>query len=156
MRVYMLVQTKREEFRLAMDQTYTIAAEAQKCLPPNLKHFVILVPVDLLYNIASFERKTAEDKQRWDRMESIRFGTFDPRILLGVSGNWDEWLGDGELSDVEGVEDILLYYVQIVAALAYPSWPRDHFDRIDGEEMDPWFEVMLKDRKRKQYLASLK
>lgn len=137
-----------------MDQTYAIATEAQKCFPPNLKHFVILVPVDLLYYISNMERRTAEDKQRWERMESIRLGTFDPRVMLGCSGNWDEWLDGGELSDVEedGISG-LTDYADFIAPLTYPSWPRDH---LDDEEKDTWLEVVLRDRMRKKFLASQK
>ncbi len=102
MRVYMLVNTKSHQYRSAVDQAYAIATEARKCFPPNLKYFVILVPVDLLYYITSKER--VSNLQRWERMESLRFGTFDPRVMLACSGKWDDCFGGGELSDLEGHE----------------------------------------------------
>lgn len=157
-RVYMLVETQREDFRDAMDQTYAIACEARKCFPPNLKHFVILVPFDLLYKIASLEQKKAKDKQRWERMESIRVGKFDPRIILGCSGDWDTWLDGGDLSDVEDDQiGRVTDYTQLMAIVTYQRWPRDYLSRAsDDEPIDTWKEVEEKDQKRKKLLNSRK
>ncbi|KAJ3565114.1 hypothetical protein NP233_g7848 [Leucocoprinus birnbaumii] len=151
MRVYMLVSVKQGEFRKAMDLVYPIAMEAQKCLPGNLKHFVILVPMDLLYYISFMKCSTAKDKQRWDRMESIRIGTFDPRIMLGSSGDWDTWLDDNISDYTEEGEESLLKYCQFIPQLTYPSWPRAY---LAEEEEDTWEEVIRKDRKRAHFLAS--
>lgn len=154
MRVCMLVETKRTEFRLAMDQTYVIASEAQKYFPENLKYFVILVPVDLLYYISNLERDTPEDEKRWEHMESLRLGTFDSRVILGCSGDWDQCFDGGELSNVEedgilGLDD----YTEFIACLKYQRRPRDH---LFEDEKDTWAEVVLRDQKRKEFLASQK
>ncbi|KAF5362439.1 hypothetical protein D9756_002414 [Leucocoprinus leucothites] len=153
MRVYMLVTVKKGESRKAIDLVYAIATEVQKCLPRNMRHFVILVPVDLLYYIPPMKHSTSKDKERWDKMESIRIGTFDPRIMLGSSGDWDKWL-DENLSDAdEEGEDALREYCQFIPQLTYPSWPRDY---LMNEEEDTWTEVIMKDRRRVRFLASRK
>ncbi len=164
LRCYTIVNTESLQFRLAMDQVYAVATEAHKCFSPNLKHFVILVPVDLMLRICNMEREAPEDKERWGRMESIRLGTFDPRVMLGCSGNWDQWLDDGQLSEVDDeTEDTLVEYCRVVPCLTYPSWPRDRLNEVaeEGEvddegEIDTWRDVMVKDHKRKLALASQK
>lgn len=157
LRVYMLVDTKSKEYRQGVDRTYAIATEARKYFPPNLKYFVILIPVDLLYYIMDAFSKDGddepEDDERWERFEDLRLGTFDPRIVLGCSGNWDDWFDGSELSDVE--EDQiknLVTYTGLMPLFTYPRWPRDH---LDEDEMDTWKDVELKDRRRKAFAALL-
>lgn len=83
--VCMLVNTEYHLVRLGIDQAYAIATEAQKCFPPNLEYFVILVPSCLLYRVCHLDRETIDfaDEERWKWAESLRCGTFDPRIMFG-------------------------------------------------------------------------
>lgn len=90
----------------------------------------------------------ALDMRRWERMESLRLGSFDPRIMLGCYGDWEDWRSNGA---IEGdLAKVLADYNFFVPRLSYPTWPQDH---LDEEEKDRWAEVLLKDRKRKKFLA---
>jgi len=50
--------------------------------PNNLKRFVIVVPEELLCQMTVVSPDTTEMEKR-ERVENIRLGTFDPRIMLG-------------------------------------------------------------------------
>ncbi len=147
--VHMLDRTESHQFRLAVDQAFTIATESRKHFPTGLKHLVIFVPLNLLYRVCNMEHD-ALDKQRWEHMESLRLGTFDPRIMLGCYGDWEDWSSSGDITEVSCVDKLRSYTDFFMPGLDYLSTPQDH--RVK-EETDIWAQVILKDSERKEYLA---
>ncbi|KAJ3555940.1 hypothetical protein NP233_g12090 [Leucocoprinus birnbaumii] len=77
----------------AADHAYAMAKEVRAYLPTKLKHFVILIPVDVLYNMWT-EMKVHGDEKRWRRVQSIRLGRFSQRIMLGcvLDRDVDMWM----------------------------------------------------------------
>lgn len=151
MRVNMLGETESHQFRLAMDQAHVIATKARNCFPPNLEYFVILIPIIFLYHICNMEHE-GRDTQRWERMESLKLGSFDPRIMLGCYGDLEDWYNDHNIED--DLVGNLVDYNSFVPCLSYIIWPQDH---LDEDEKDRWAEVFLKGRERKkEFLTSQK
>lgn len=67
----------------AVDHACATAVEARKYFPPRLKYFLIIVPGEFFYSIPHTGVMTEEDKQRWGRVEDLRLGIFDERIVIG-------------------------------------------------------------------------
>ncbi|KAJ3569503.1 hypothetical protein NP233_g5007 [Leucocoprinus birnbaumii] len=91
LRVKMMERFHWRQHTEAVCQAYTIAIEAQKSFPPNLKHFVILMSIHVIYNIAIRRRAMRADDETWKKFEDFRVGLFDPRILFGCTGDLDSW-----------------------------------------------------------------
>ncbi|KAF5343970.1 hypothetical protein D9756_011434 [Leucocoprinus leucothites] len=99
MRVNMMEDLMWNEYEIAADKACAIACEMQKCFPSNLKYFVILIPIGVLYHI-SIACKTHKDEERWTKVEAIRLGQFDSRIMLGCMGDRGRW-ADHDILDYE-------------------------------------------------------
>lgn len=146
MRVNMLLETNFEDFRRVVDHAYNIAAEAQKYFPKKLEYFVILVPLLSLYYFSTKPRKTSEDEERWERLENVRLGTFDSRIMLGSTD--DSWNQIFSLANKGGDLHVFKEYHKLIPNIDNQSCPQA------WQDFEPWQPVMKKYQERKDFCAS--
>jgi hypothetical protein len=146
MRVNMLLETDFKDFRPVIDQAYNIAVEAQKHFPKTLECFVILVPLFSLYYFSNQPRVTSEDEARWERIEAVRLGTFDPRIMLGSTD--DSWNEVYALCGKGGSGQVFNEYLELIPNLDHQDCPQA------WQYFGSWEPVKKKYEKRKRALAS--
>lgn len=149
MRINMLNQLAVVESTRAVDCFCAIASEARAYCPPNLEHFVIPVPLGLLYH-TFLERERTKDEEPWKMLEDVRVGKSDSRIMLGSGGCWERWLEE-EVEEEPEEEDAIdmREWMEIIPELEFPSWPIHRpFKHKD------WKDVEVENRRRKKILAS--
>ncbi|KAJ3569508.1 hypothetical protein NP233_g5002 [Leucocoprinus birnbaumii] len=139
--------TQKEE---AADHAYAMAKEVKGYLPRKLKHFVILIPVDVLYNMWT-EVKEHGNEKRWRRLQSIRLGSFSPRIMLGcvLDRDLDRWMDNGDMfeysADLDDLEEFGESWLYTTPIVINPTEPRG-FCTYDGNPYGNWEEVDCKNR----------